>query len=888
MYSLEPLLKRVFHWYGPVVYRYRWYFFLLPVALTICLSFGLMRLQELKVDDPSYVFTPTDARWKSEIKTLTDLWPLQQDKFIIGKSFEMKRYVNVLATAKDGGDILRPEMLAAIEELNQYLMYNITVPTADGKYDLSYQDLCLSYEWECPGNEHIKMFADREKVGKYVDLSFPKGGKQDTPVYLGGSVGEVTLNKTDRTVLKANVTQMFYFLKQDPPEVLNYSTAFSYAVEHYLLHEYSSPLIHVSFVHYQSVEDGLEENANRFVPNFIASITILTVFSLACSFTVRRNYSIDWVRSQPLLAVVGLINCVLAIVSSFGFMLLLGVPYNVINTIIPFLALAVGVDDMFIIMACWNRTDRTETTGRRLGESLSHAAVAITITSLTDVLSFAVGCITNLPGIWLFCSYACLVIFLCYTYQLTFFAGFLAIVGDAERDNRHCVFFYKVKQDRIASEKNAMEPTAMHADKKHQMRTFNANEVKNGDAPSLPSRFFRNILGPILVKPLCKASICALFVLYIAGAVYGCTRFKEGLNPANLVTGDHYVADFFHVVSKFWDQGTQLHVAVVKPPNFTDPIARENMMAMVRAFENTEYTLGREGTVFFFIEYLKYLESLNAELENTERLWYGKLKSWLEFTGGSTQWANDIVWPANDTLQAFRFQVAMKNMREPNDHKLATKLLREIADKYPIYNLTIFNEMFPFADQYLIVLPSTLRNLFIALICMIVVSLMLIPSILCGFLILVAIVTINIGVFGYMTLWGVNLDAVSMISIIMSIGFAVDLSSHICYAYVCATGTPDERALEALETLGWPIFQGGFSTLLGISVLGTVDAYIILTFFKTIWLEMVFGMAHGLIFLPVALTFVVSSSNNSSVTITERAEKSEKLEKSEKPSVHIP
>lgn len=37
---------------------------------------------------------------------------------------------------------------------------------------------------------------------------------------------------------------------------------------------------------------------------------------------------------------------------------------------------------------------------------------------------------------------------------------------------------------------------------------------------------------------------------------------------------------------------------------------------------------------------------------------------------------------------------------------------------------------------------------------------------------------------GYMTLWAVNLDAISMITIIMSIGFAVDLTAHISYACV--------------------------------------------------------------------------------------------------------
>jgi len=70
----------------------------------------------------------------------------------------------------------------------------------------------------------------------------------------------------------------------------------------------------------------------------------------------------------------------------------------------------------------------------------------------------------------------------------------------------------------------------------------------------------------------------------------------------------------------------------------------------------------------------------------------------------------------------------MKNIVEPNQHKLSTKLLREIADSQQPFNLEIYHEMFPFADQYLIILPSTLRNVFISLLCMTAVALLLIPS----------------------------------------------------------------------------------------------------------------------------------------------------------------
>ena len=54
----------------------------------------------------------------------------------------------------------------------------------------------------------------------------------------------------------------------------------------------------------------------------------------------------------------------------------------------------------------------------------------------------------------------------------------------------------------------------------------------------------------------------------------------------------------------------------------------------------------------------------------------------------------------------------------------------------------------------------------------------------CSVLITGAIVSIDLGVLGYMALWRVNLDAISMITIIMSIGFAVDLTAHLSYAYV--------------------------------------------------------------------------------------------------------
>lgn len=47
--------------------------------------------------------------------------------------------------------------------------------------------------------------------------------------------------------------------------------------------------------------------------------------------------------------------------------------------------------------------------------------VAVSITNITDILSFLIGCITELPGIELFCLYAFASVLFCYIYQVFYF-----------------------------------------------------------------------------------------------------------------------------------------------------------------------------------------------------------------------------------------------------------------------------------------------------------------------------------------------------------------------------------------------------------------------------------------------------------------------------------
>ena len=117
------------------------------------------------------------------------------------------------------------------------------------------------------------------------------------------------------------------------------------------------------------------------------------------------------------------------------------------------------------------------------------------------------------------------------------------------------------------------------------------------------------------------------------------------------------------------------------------------------------------------------------------------------------------------------------------------------------------------------------------------------------------------GVIGFMTLCDINLDSVSMINLIICVGFAVDYSAHISYAYVSSPKTnTNERVAEALSSGGYPILQGALSTLVGVMVLSISSSYIFRTFFKIMSLVILFGLLHGIAFLPVFLSFLGTCS----------------------------
>lgn len=193
--------------------------------------------------------------------------------------------------------------------------------------------------------------------------------------------------------------------------------------------------------------------------------------------------------------------------------------------------------------------------------------------------------------------------------------------------------------------------------------------------------------------------------------------------------------------------------------------------------------------------------------------------------------------------------------------------LREICARYSTEDLQIvvFHPWFIYIDQYLAITPQTIQTILVTAGVMILISIVFIPNFVCAIWITIVIVSIVMGVIGYMTWWGVRLDGVALINLIMCIGFSVDFSAHICYHYLTAGEdegkptsrmTPEDRIRDSLYALGTPIVQGAFSTLLGVAGLFFAPSYVFVTFAKMIFLVIMLGAFHGVILLPVLLSLM--------------------------------
>mmetsp|Transcript_8078 Transcript_8078/g.29371 ORF Transcript_8078/g.29371 Transcript_8078/m.29371 type:complete len:963 (-) Transcript_8078:272-3160(-) len=613
------------------------------------------------------------------------------------------------------------------------------------------------------------------------------------------------------------------------------------------------------------------------------------------------------VNSRALLAFGCTLSIVAAGVSGYGLAMYLGFDYTPAHSILPFVIIGIGVDDSFVIMNAFDRTDPKKPVPERIADTLAHAGVSIMVTSLTDFVAFAISVSSALPALSSFCMYAAFCVLVLLFFQITMFTAFAAM--DATRVNanridccfclpRGCLCCPVVPKEDAAK--------AVEEGKKDPNQMLCCAQPKHSGGNI--GRFLEHVVAPQLVKKPVAATVLFVFTAICAISVWQMTLLSIEDTQRKFIPDDSYLSATINTNDKYFgSSGTRFDIVTVPGDYFSSqkalvdigprlgkldyivPISADSFSSWAAEFKfacATGNVMGMPVTTD------------SDGLVTTKAQYYSVLNAWLKGSGG--RYAKSVIWASaadpQQGIAASKMAAELKSVnKEVGDRVLpdavfAVKALDGIRATCDSWSDLPGGKAVPYSYEFLswetfkIIDVQMYGSTAQCLAAVLVITLATLGHPTAAGLVFICVLMTIIDILGFMQVWGLAIDSVTVIQLVIAVGLSVDYAAHVAHNFMTQVGSKPERMIKTMGDVGSAVLCGGISTFLGVMLLVLSKSYVFRVLFQTFFLTVVLGLAHGLILLPVLLNLVGPPSYHAAdevvvaeVVVAEKAEKTTEI-----------
>ncbi|XP_048195305.1 NPC1-like intracellular cholesterol transporter 1 isoform X1 [Perognathus longimembris pacificus] len=654
----------------------------------------------------------------------------------------------------------------------------------------------------------------------------------------------------------------------------------------------------VAFMAERSLEDEINRTTLKDLPIFTISYFVIFLY-IALALGSYSSWAQAPVESKATVGLGGVMVVMAAVAAPIGFFSYVGVSSSlIIIQVVPFLVLAVGADNIFIFVLEYQRLPRKpgEQREAHIGRALGRVAPSMLLCSLSEAICFFLGALTPMPAVRTFALTSGLAIIFDFLLQMTAFVALFSLDSRRQEASRPDCCCCLAPRALPPSEQNS-EGLLLHFFRKKY-------------APFLLHPFTRPVVM-VLFLALFGASL--YFMCHISvGLDQELALPKDSYLLDYFLFLNHYFEvgpPVYFVTTSGYNFSSEAGMNAICSSAGCNNFSLTQKIQYATEFPDQSYlAVPVSSWVDDFIDWLVpssccrlYTSGQNKDefCPSTENSWKC-LKNCMNFTLGpirptAEQFHQYLPWFLSDLpnircpkggLAAYSTSVnlgpdgqvlaskfmgyhkPLKNSQDFTEALRAARLLAEniTADLRKVPGTDPDFEVFPytisnvFYQQYLTVLPEGIFTLALCFVPTFIVCYLLLGLDMCsGILNLISIIMILVDTMGLMAVWGISYNAVSLINLVTAVGMSVEFVSHITRSFAVSTKpTRLERAEEATVFMGSAVFAGvAMTNLPGILVLGLADAQLIqIFFFRLNLLITLLGMVHGLVFLPVVLSYL--------------------------------